>query len=756
MLILPTHPRTLDNNNLLSAMLDNPISFDKGIHRQTTHFQNKMTIVQPGPPSPPPTNKKQLPVMINGSIHNDNPVQQISNGFEKEDKPEEKEEEEEEEKVDSRVIVNGNSKGHDDEDLPSDSKIPKQLPTPKLSQEQQLNQPSPSISTPAKPPQQQQTQSATPRTPQTQQIPLTVSKIYQPTINPDDLYKKQIDLSWPKPISTLTRPSAGLHNPSMACYANATLQVLLHTPPVLRVAMEHQEDQCIRRSKNLFCMLCQLRDMATGSHWDKRRAYAPQVHARLKDIKKGFSKNRQEDTHEFFRFVTDALQATALAGKPKDLPEKIKHSSWVYKVWGGRVRSRVVCSRCNKPSDTFDWFLDLSLDVNKGRPQSISKMMNGFTREDKLEGDNKYHCDNCKAKANATKSFKIQEAPPILTLHLKRFSVEYSAHSGRARANKFNGPIEYSEYLDIAPYMVDPKVGGTNYRLFGVTCHRGVELRFGHYTSYIRGPQGSWFHADDDDVSPSNLRTVLGDRTAYLLSYIRIPDDAVPTPGSRKEVNGLSNGHTPTSSSVKIGEKRQRYDNGGDDDSTEGEENVNMLKPKKSINGFIGPRKPMVIRKGTPPSRSVNNHNDEDDLEVELPPELPPKRKFGSAMSPNKNHTSILQPKPIPPGQFYGKSPISRPLGPKPDYDDNDDILKNDPISSFSSSSNNNSNNRKMSKRDKKQLAKLNKKSKISGSNIRHNHDNPFKQSQLGGSNRSKQKDKQKWNKMQSKPPRKF
>lgn len=77
----------------------------------------------------------------------------------------------------------------------------------------------------------------------------------------------------------------------------------------------------------------------------------------------------------------------------RDLPEKIKHSSWVYKVWGGRVRSRVVCSRCNKPSDTFDWFLDLSLDVNKGKPHSISRMMNGFTREDKLEGDNKYHCD---------------------------------------------------------------------------------------------------------------------------------------------------------------------------------------------------------------------------------------------------------------------------------------------------------------------------------------------------------------------------
>lgn len=37
-------------------------------------------------------------------------------------------------------------------------------------------------------------------------------------------------------------------------------------------------------------------------------------------IKKGFSKTRQEDTHEFFRFACDALQNSALAGFPKCVP----------------------------------------------------------------------------------------------------------------------------------------------------------------------------------------------------------------------------------------------------------------------------------------------------------------------------------------------------------------------------------------------------------------------------------------------------
>ncbi|WVW81323.1 hypothetical protein I302_103314 [Kwoniella bestiolae CBS 10118] len=714
-------PSSLDNNTLLKSMLDNPIEFSKGIHRQNVSLlQNKMKIVQPGPPSPPRGSK------------------QLVNGFNKVVKSQEKEEgeEDEEDNLESRDVsdheeetrlVNGMTK------LSNGTTTQKQLPTPN----------------PTQPP----SSSSTSISPKAQSFPST----YRPPINPDDLYKSHIELSWPAPISTVKRPAAGLNNPSMACYANATLQVLLHTPPVLRIAMEHEEGKCLRAAAHRFCMLCQLRNMAEGSHWSGRRAYAPQIHSQLREIKKGFSKSKQEDTHEFFRFVTDALQLTALAGTKKDLPEKIKHSTWVYKVWGGRVRSRVICSRCQKPSDTFDWFLDLSLDVNRSGVKSIKNMMNGFTREDKLEGDNKYHCDNCKAKANATKSFKIQEAPPILTLHLKRFSVDYHSYSGRARANKYNGQISYDEYLDIAPYMVDPKVGGTKYRLFGVTCHRGVELRFGHYTSYVRGPQGRWFHADDDDVSPATSREALDDRTAYLLSYIRVPDnEAIPTLNtpqlSTKKVNGsnLTNGHVPSPLITKVGEKRARSDN--DEEEEEGQ--VNTLKPKRSDNGLIGPVKPMSIRKGTPPrSRrsSPSASQNQEDLEVELPPQLPASsRKFGSLMTPKSNHSpskgstpntpssgskTIYQPKAVPPGQFYGtKSPIARPHNPRPDSDEGDEDEDsqtfrnpNSNFNSFRSGMADSHRGKKMSKKEKKALKRKNRQSH------RPAVDNPFKAAHMGG-----------------------
>ena len=58
------------------------------------------------------------------------------------------------------------------------------------------------------------------------------------------LYPAEVVLSWPSPMAAVRRPAAGLYNPSMACYANATLQVLLHTPPVLRIAQAHESHTC--------------------------------------------------------------------------------------------------------------------------------------------------------------------------------------------------------------------------------------------------------------------------------------------------------------------------------------------------------------------------------------------------------------------------------------------------------------------------------------------------------------------------------
>jgi ubiquitin carboxyl-terminal hydrolase 36/42 len=127
----------------------------------------------------------------------------------------------------------------------------------------------------------------------------------------------------------------------------------------------------------------------------------------------------------------------------------------------------VLCLRCKHPSDTFEAFLDLSLDI--ARADDVRESLEAFVRKDKLTGSNRYKCERCvfllpakvrraladpggircKASVDALKSFSIDKAPAVLTLHLKRFTP-----TGR----KINGLIRYDEELDLAEYTSDGEV----------------------------------------------------------------------------------------------------------------------------------------------------------------------------------------------------------------------------------------------------------------------------------------------------------
>jgi ubiquitin carboxyl-terminal hydrolase 16/45 len=54
-------------------------------------------------------------------------------------------------------------------------------------------------------------------------------------------------------------------------------------------------------------------------------------------------------------------------------------------------------------------------------------------------------------KRDATKRVLIDKAPPILTIHLKRFSQD-----ARGRLCKLSGHVTFRDVLDLGPYM-DPR-----------------------------------------------------------------------------------------------------------------------------------------------------------------------------------------------------------------------------------------------------------------------------------------------------------
>ncbi|KAF9666108.1 hypothetical protein SADUNF_Sadunf16G0194400 [Salix dunnii] len=134
-----------------------------------------------------------------------------------------------------------------------------------------------------------------------------------------------------------------------------------------------------------------------------------------------------------------------------------------------------------------------------------------------------------KVRRDATKRVHIDKAPPILTVHLKRFSQD-----ARGRLSKLNGHVNFRDVLDLRPYM-DPRCADTQsylYRLLGVVEHSGT-MRGGHYIAYVRGDARSkgkadkehggsvWYCASDAHVQEVSLEEVLR-CDAYLLFYEKI------------------------------------------------------------------------------------------------------------------------------------------------------------------------------------------------------------------------------------------
>jgi ubiquitin carboxyl-terminal hydrolase 36/42 len=91
--------------------------------------------------------------------------------------------------------------------------------------------------------------------------------------------------------------------------------------------------------------------------------------------------------------------------------------------------------------------LDLSIDVHGMR--SLKDALHKFVKLDVLKGADCYKCEKCKRPVIAEKGFTIHKAPPVLTVHLKRFT---------PMGRKLTNPVRYDDSLDMQPYMSEGKV----------------------------------------------------------------------------------------------------------------------------------------------------------------------------------------------------------------------------------------------------------------------------------------------------------
>ncbi|KAG8907014.1 hypothetical protein FRB99_005534 [Tulasnella sp. 403] len=334
-------------------------------------------------------------------------------------------------------------------------------------------------------------------------------------------------LHWPANVGHLGR---GLVNVGNTCFLNSVLQCLLYTRPLLHALDDHRQ-QC---PKNALCTICALQQVRMQNFGRQTGYFTPgSITDKLQHIAKGMRRGRQEDAHEFLRYLVESLHKCWL--HTQELPLRSNHEftesrSWVYQIFGGKTRSRVKCKRCGHNSDTFEACLDLSLDLYGVK--TIEQALAAFVRVEKLagEGKDRYKCEKwavpldvagistdyiclsrCKVPVDAEKQFTIHKAPTIFTIHLKRFTV-----SGR----KVNKLIEYSPRLDLSQYVSEGEFGPT-YELYGVISHSGSGPHHGHYTAHVKAPSGKWHEMNDEDVGPGTTNAPLGMRDAYVLFYVQ-------------------------------------------------------------------------------------------------------------------------------------------------------------------------------------------------------------------------------------------
>ena len=354
----------------------------------------------------------------------------------------------------------------------------------------------------------------------------------------------------------------GLNNLGNTCFLSSILQCLAYSPPFCQslIAISEMKDGQARNGMNpkqnqgqrITTILCHLFHRVHGfsGEYLNERSVSPQAIVQmLPKLGSIGSRNgykfwpgRQEDAHEFLVHLLDAMHDGELRGAGINqhlsgwrdrLPvTRLDETTFIHRIFGGYFRSQVRCKACGYCSNTYDPFLDLSLEVSNKSSSSIMYALGEFTRKETLDSENQWKCSGCKKYVCPTKQLTVFRAPLCLCIQLKRFAFDigFGGSNGRSSfgsCGSFSGRSKIAKPIEFPADLSLPLSDGRScaYSLTGVVIHVGGNASSGHYTAYVKKPgkqgKSQWYHADDSFVEPVSEKTVLRQKDAYILFYCR-------------------------------------------------------------------------------------------------------------------------------------------------------------------------------------------------------------------------------------------
>ncbi|KAH8494149.1 hypothetical protein H0E87_020783 [Populus deltoides] len=323
----------------------------------------------------------------------------------------------------------------------------------------------------------------------------------------------------------------GLVNCGNSCYANAVLQCLTCTKPliVFLLCRSHSRACC----EIVWCLMCELEQHVLMLRECGGPLSPSRILLHMRKINHQIGDGSQEDAHEFLRLLIASMQSICLEklGGEDKVDPRLQETTFIQLTFGGRLRSKVKCLRCHHESERYENIMDLTLEIF-GWVESLEDALTQFTTPEELDGENMYRCGRCAAYVRARKQLSIHEAPNILTIVLKRFQ--------EGKYGKINKCITFPDMLDMIPFMTGTGDVPPLYMLYAVVVHLDtLNASFsGHYVAYVKDLQGSWFRIDDTEVHPVSMSQVMLEG-AYILFYTRScprPQKAICEKASRQQV----------------------------------------------------------------------------------------------------------------------------------------------------------------------------------------------------------------------------
>ncbi|KFQ51026.1 Ubiquitin carboxyl-terminal hydrolase 42, partial [Pelecanus crispus] len=305
----------------------------------------------------------------------------------------------------------------------------------------------------------------------------------------------------------------GLYNLGNTCFLNSILQYLTYAPPLANYLLSREHSQSCHQQG--FCMMCIMETHVNKVLHSSISVIQPSAVINVFTLKSfqvplqvSFPSCRIELLAASFVGIGEHFEPTSSYAILLDVSSQA--TTIVHHIFGGFLRSRVVCLSCKAVSDSYEAFLDVPLDIKVA--SFVTAALEVFVKPEQLDGENCFKCSKCDKMVAASKRFTVHHAPKVLTSCLKRFE-DFTSR-------KISKVVEYPEYLDLRPYVSQTAGELPLYALYAVLVHSGGSCYEGHYFCYTNASNGLWYKMDDMAVGGCGINRALRQQ-AYLLFYFR-------------------------------------------------------------------------------------------------------------------------------------------------------------------------------------------------------------------------------------------